>query len=236
MLADAYAPPAAIELPEQARASFLRKTYAHLLLAVLVFAGIDTAILALVPAETLFSLTSFAGGYTWLLILGAFMAVSWVAERMARSTTSLPMQYGGLGLYVVAEALIFVPLLVVASAIGGAGVLLTAVTLTGLLFAGLTMFVFVSGVNLSFLRGVLFIGGLGAMGAIGLSIVFGFSLGIWFSALMVVFASAAVLYQTSNILHEYREGQHVAAALGLFASVALLFWYVLRIVMAFSRD
>ncbi len=52
---------------------------------------------------------------------------------------------------------------------------------------------------------------------------------------MVIFASAYILYYTSNILQVYRTDQYVAAALALFASVALLFWYILRIFMAFSN-
>ena len=54
---------------------------------------------------------------------------------------------------------------------------------------------------------------------------------------MVVFACGYILYYTSNILHHYRTDQYVAAALALFASVALLFWYVLQIFMSLSsRD
>ncbi|MCP4136586.1 MAG: permease, partial [bacterium] len=46
----------------------------------------------------------------------------------------------------------------------------------------------------------------------------------------------AILYTTSNIVHEYNTTQYVAASLSLFAAVALLFWYILRIVMAFMGD
>lgn len=237
MYADVYAPPAAADLPDQKRAAFLRRTYLHLLLAVLAFAGLDAAILLFVPSSILATIVStIGGGFGWLLVLGAFMGVSWLATSMARSTTSLPMQYAGLGLYVVAEAIIFVPILLVATAYGGGTVLITAAGLTGVVFTALTAFVFLSGVNFSFLRGALMVGGIAAMGAIGLSVVFGWTLGIWFTAAMIVFASGSVLYQTSNVLHDYNEKQHVAAALGLFASVALLFWYILRLVMAFSRD
>jgi FtsH-binding integral membrane protein len=59
-------------------------------------------------------------------------------------------------------------------------------------------------------------------------------LGNIFAGAMALFASVAILYNTSNVLHHYRPDQHVAAALSLFSSVALLFWYILRIFM--SRD
>jgi len=74
------------------------------------------------------------------------------------------------------------------------------------------------------------------MGMIVSAIAFDFQLGIWFSAIMIVFAAGAVLYTTSNILHVYREDQHVAASLALFSSVALMFWYILRLLMAFGDD
>jgi FtsH-binding integral membrane protein len=73
------------------------------------------------------------------------------------------------------------------------------------------------------------------MAAIVCAIIFGFSLGIFFSLAMVVLASGYILYDTSNVLHHYRTDQHVAAALALFASVALLFWYVLQILMSLNN-
>jgi FtsH-binding integral membrane protein len=53
---------------------------------------------------------------------------------------------------------------------------------------------------------------------------------------MIAYAAGAILYNTSNVLHHYRPDQHVAASLALFASVALLFWYVLQLVIALSDD
>ena len=64
--------------------------------------------------------------------------------------------------------------------------------------------------------------------------IFGFQLGTWFSVAMVGFAGAAILYDTSNVLHHHPEDRYVGAACQLFASVALMFWYILRIFM--SRD
>jgi hypothetical protein len=36
-------------------------------------------------------------------------------------------------------------------------------------------------------------------------------------------------------LHHYHPDQHVAASLALFAVIALMFWYVLRILMRLNR-
>ena len=52
-----------------------------------------------------------------------------------------------------------------------------------------------------------------------------------FSYAMIALACGYILYDTSNVLHNYRTDQYVAAALALFAAVMLLFWYVLRILL-----
>ncbi|MDP7347421.1 MAG: Bax inhibitor-1 family protein, partial [Phycisphaeraceae bacterium] len=144
------------------------------------------------------------------------------------------LQYAGLSLYVVAQAIIFVPLIYIGLQYNG--VIETAALITVLLFFGLTFVVFLTRKDFSFLRGILIFAGIAALGLIVCSIIFGFSLGLVFSVVMVSLACGYILYDTSNVLHHYRIGQHVAAALALFASVALLFWYVLRIVIGMNRD
>lgn len=216
------------------RASFIRRTYAHLAMAVLAFIVVEAFLLQLPFAGAIAS--AMTGGYSWLIVLAAFMGVSWLAERWATSDSSPQMQYLGLGLFVVAEAILFLPLLYIAANFASADVIPTAAMITGFLFAGLTATVFVTRKDFSWLGTVLAIGGFVAMGVIVASMLFGFSLGIIFAAIMVVFASAAILYDTSQVLHHYRTDQHVAASLSLFASVALLFWYILRIVMSLSSS
>ena len=117
----------------------------------------------------------------------------------------------------------------------GGGVILEAGIVTLGLFLGLSAVVFLSRKDFSFLGPILMIGGFVALGAILAGILFGFSLGIFFAWIMVAFAGASILYETSNVMHRYGTNQHVAASLSLFASIALLFWYVLRIFMG-SRD
>jgi hypothetical protein len=216
------------------RAAFIRRTYAHLALAVLAFIVVEAFLLQLPIAGAIAG--AMTSGYSWLIVLAAFMGVSWLAERWANSETSPQIQYLGLGIFVVAEAVIFLPLLYIASNFASADVIPTAALITGFLFTGLTATVFITRKDFSWMRSILTIGGFVALGVIAASIIFGFSLGIIFSAIMVLFASVAILYDTSQVLHHYRTDQHVAASLSLFASVALLFWYILRIVMSLSSD
>ncbi len=231
-------PPVSASSVEE-RAKFIERTYIHLAGAILGFVGLEYFLLG---SDTVreFAINSMMGSqYSWLIVLGAFMAVSYVADRWARSATSLPLQYAGLGLYVAAEAVIFVPLLMIAQAMSGPEnpIIFTAGVSTMAIFAALTGIVLYTKKDFSWMRGALAIGGLAAMGLIGASIVFGFNLGIIFTVAMIAFAACYILYDTSNILHHYRTDQYVAASLGLFASVALLFWYVIRLVMALSgRD
>ncbi len=216
------------------RAGFIRRTYAHLALAVIAFIAVEWMLLQTPIAGAMARVMT--GGFSWLIVLAAFMGVSWLAERWANSETSPQMQYLGLGIFVVAEAVIFLPLLYIASNFSSPDVIPTAGLITGFLFTGLTATVFITRKDFSWMRSILTIGGFVALGVIVASIFFGFKLGIIFSAIMVLFASVAILYDTSQVLRHYRTDQHVAASLSLFASVALLFWYVLRIVMSLSSD
>ncbi len=226
----------AAEAPVSARVAFIRRTYTHLTGAIVAFALIEAVLLNLPGIDEAMVRFFGLGSMTWLIVLGGFMVVSWVAERWANSDASQGVQYAGLGLYVLAEAAIFLPLLWYADrffsheqVIAKAGI----VTLTT--FAGLTLGVLITKKDFSFLRTALYVGGMLAFGLILASIFFGFSLGLVFCVAMVAFACAAILYHTSNVLHHYRTDQHVAASLTLFASVALLFWYVLQIFLR-SRD
>lgn len=214
------------------RMEFIRKTYAHLAGAIAAFVVLEILLFKSGIAETVIPM--MVGGYSWLIVLGVFMGVGMLADWWARSDRSKPLQYAGLGLFILAEAVVFMPLMALATRFASANVLPISAGLTFLIFGALTAFVFISKQDFSFLRIAVIAGGLLAAAGIVLSIVFGFSLGIWFSVFMVGLASIFILYTTSNVLHEYRTDQHVAASLALFSAVALLFWYVLRIVMAFG--
>lgn len=230
-----YAVASVSEAPLETRTDFVRKTYTHLAGAIGVFAALEWVLLQIIPAHTVLGLLQ-SSPYSWLMVLGAFMAVSWIANKWANGGASKTMQYAGLGLYVVAEAVIFLPMLMMATlydpaAIGKAGVV------TGFMVLGLTAIAFTTKKDFSFLGGMLKIGFLIALGVIIASVFMpglASGMGLWFSLIMIVLASGSILYNTSQIMYHYAPGQHVAASLSLFASVALLFWYVLRLFM--SRD
>ena len=215
------------------RATFIRNTYLHLLGAILAFVAIDAVLITMFNEQIAQFTATVTSGYTWLLFLGGFMAVSYIADRWANSDTSRSMQYVGLSLYVLAQAVMFLPLLYIANRFAP-DTIVSAGMVTAVVFGGLTFVVFFTKADFSFLRSALMVGGFAAIALIIASIAIGFNLGVWFSVGMVLLASLSILYSTSNILHTYRTTQYVAASLALFASVALLFWYVLRLFMSFN--
>ncbi len=220
--------PFAADVSVSERVAFIRRTYAHLAGAVLSFVLLEAAFLNTPFAED-FSRTLFSNGrFGSLLLIGGFILAGRAAHAWAASEHSPAMQYAGLGLYVVAEAIIFVPLMYLVglynpNAIAMAGIF------TALLFTGLTGTVFIMKSDFSWMSGLLSVAGFTALGVVIVSMLFGFSLGVFFSGAMVALAAGYVLYETSNVLHRYPTHAHVSAALALFASVALMFYYLLRL-------
>lgn len=216
------------------RAAFVRRTYGHLAGAILAFVALEAYMINSPIAEMMLNFIN-SGRYAWLMVLGAFILCGWLARGLASGGASQTMQYVGLTFYVIAEAVIFVPMIYIAAYYSSPELLPTAGILTLLLFGGLTAVVFTTRKDFSFLGSILTIGGFIALGLIICGAIFGFNLGLAFSAGMVLLAGGAILYDTSKILHHYNADRHVGAALELFASVALLFWYVLRILMSLNR-
>lgn len=216
------------------RAQFIERTYLHLGGAMAAFVGLEYVFLH-TPFMRQLGVSMLQTH--WGLVLLLFVAVSWIADYFARHSSSRPMQYLGLGLYVLAEAVIFVPLMMLAEHFGGADTIMTAGVSTLAIFAALTGIVMVTKKDFSWMRGALMILSLGALGLIVFSLLFGFQLGIFFVVFMIALSACYILYDTSNIMRHYHPQAYVAAALTLFASVALMFWYILQFVMSLtSRD
>jgi FtsH-binding integral membrane protein len=227
-----------------ARLRFIRLTYLHLFGAILAFAGLEWALFKIpfLAEKVSAPLITFAlgGRFNWGIVLGVFMAASIGTHWLTNQTRSKPLHYIGLFVYVLAEALIFVPLLaivqwktaeILAKGGGNPNILRDAAFITLGVFAALTVSVFVTKKDFSFMRTALAIAGAAAMALVVLSLVFGFNLGIVFSIAMVLLAAGQILFETSQVMAHYDPEDYVGASLSLFASVALMFWYVIRILM-----
>jgi FtsH-binding integral membrane protein len=235
------------------RVAFLRKTYAHLGVALIAFAALTASIIRLAPETSLrFSSWALGGRLNWLVVLGLFILVGYIAEHLARSSTSRGLQYLGLAITVTAWSLLLQPILWVlflkfgnpemlrtdgaGLLTGKAGsILMQAVVITLSIFVGLTVTVFVTKKDFSFMRGALAIGSFAALGVIIASMVFGFSLGALFCGAMILLMAGYILFQTSLVMSYFPPQAYVAAALMLFSTVAMLFWYVLQMLMSLNR-
>jgi FtsH-binding integral membrane protein len=231
-------PASAAQSMASERAAFVRRVYMHLAGAVLALIGVEAVLLNVVDRASLVRLM-FGSSWSWLVVMLLFMGAGFVARVWAQSRSAPALQYAGLALYIFAWAVMFLPLLIVADSfpqfkdkiIPQAGIL------TGAVFGGLTLAVMVTRKDYSFLAPVLTVSSLIALGVIIAGCLFGFTLGLFFSFAMVALISGYILYDTSNVILHYPTDMHVAAALELLADVAMLFWYIVQILMSLnSRD
>ncbi|MEM1413870.1 MAG: Bax inhibitor-1 family protein [Myxococcota bacterium] len=220
----------------ETRASFIAKTYGHLAGMIALFVAFIGIYLVTPIARTLVELVYARGGQVGhLIFLGLFVVVSTMADNWARRSTDVRTQYIAAATYVALQGLFIAPMIYIATAIGGAALPMQAFVITGVLFAALTLVVFVTRKDFSFLRSaIMFLTIAIIVAAVGAAI-FNFQLPTLILWAGVVLAAMSILYNTSGVMLHYREGQHVAASLSLFASFALLLWYVLQLLMS-SRD
>lgn len=238
-LVDGYHGDSAATAPASERVRFIRRTYAHLAVAVMAFVGLSATLIGSGAAETIIRDVFLANQFSWLLLMVLFIGGTFAAQSMAQARRSVGTQYAGLALYVGLYTLLFVPILTIASQpkYGGSAALpIQAGIVTLVAFGALTLAVFVSGKDFSFLGPVLMVGSFVALGVILAAVLFGFSLGLVFCAAMVALFAGFIIYDTSNILHRYGTDEHVAASMALFGSAAMLFYYILRIFMISGND
>lgn len=221
----------AFEAPLDARLAFYRRTYLHLTGAALAFVAVSWLFQLAGVGETVIGWMASYGRLVWIGIVIAFAGLGMFAQSMARSHRPAGVQYAALGAYVAGWAFLFSPLIAIASQPAYGATLPIAAGLTVLAFGGMSAFVLTTRKDLSFLGPFVGIGFLVALGVVVCSWIFGFELGVVFSGAMILLAVGSILHSTSNVVHTYRTDEHVGAALELFAGVALLFWYVLTLLM-----
>ena len=236
------------DAPAADRAAFFRRTYglvaigfaAFAALLAIFFLGFDRQEgIAFALFSGLFSMMRSLGGWSILLVMLAFWGATTVAQSLAFNRSSRGTQYAGLGLYVVLEALIFIPLIgyVILSTKGNAStVLVPAGIVTGGMIAGLTALVFMTNLDFSFLKVAIILGSFAALAIVLVAAIAGLSLGAWFSIAMIVLMATVILYQTNEIKNTLETDQHVAAAFILFSSFVTLLFYVIRFFAGGRRD
>ncbi len=213
------------------RAAFITRTYTHLLFSILAFAGIEFALFSSGLADKFVPTI----GQGWIVFFLLFVGGGWAATHFAHKAASRATQYAWLGIYIALNAMIFMPILWIANSFYP-GMIMTAATATLIGFTALTAIAVFTRKDFSFLRGILMWGGLAIFAVIMVSFFTSMTLGPIFGVLLVAFAGAAILYDTSNIMHHYPLDRHVAAALSLFGSVAMMFYYILYLLMSLQRD
>ena len=218
-------------LPVEERSTFIWKCYAHVVGAILALVAVETYLFA---SGAWVPIARAMAGSPMAVLIG-FIALSWGAGHVAHRLESTAAQYAAFGAFVVLWAIMFVPLLAIAIRMDPSGTIIQSAAMTTVVgCAALVATVMITRKDFSFLRGVLIWGFFIAIGLIAASWAFGWHLGTWFSVGMIGFAGVAVLYDTSNIMHHYPQDKYVAASMALFASIAMMFFYILRLFM--SRD
>lgn len=234
------------------RVTFLRRTYGLLGVSLIAFAAFTGGMMRYATSTSYhFSRWALTGQLNWVLVVLLFMGVGYVARQLAMSPSSRGLQLAGLGVAVVAQSMLLQPILWVLIRMFGSrtmwnsGVLLSgqalsilvqAVVITLTIFIGLTLTVFISKKDFSFLHGALTIASFAALGVIVTSWIFGFSLGALFCGALILLMAGYILYETSLVMSAFPPSAYVAAALMLFSTVATLFWYVLQLLMELNSS
>lgn len=246
-LEDGYYRESAASAPVSARVAFIRRTYLHLAVSIGILCGLEALLLQAVKSDggQAFLRAWFANPISLLFVLAFFIAGGFLARYMARAAMPPAVKYLGLAIYIVIEAIFLLPILYVASThpkYGDSNIINQAAVLTLVTFGGLSLTVFLTKKDFSFLGYGLMLAGWLLLGLIIVAIVMpllggpAIGLGIWFSFLVIALAAGYILYDTSNILHHYNTDEHVGASLELLADVVLLFYHILRVLMLSRND
>ncbi len=219
------------------RTTFLRQTYLHLSVAILAFIGLLAGLTQMVTPERVLEQVEPLGGALWIAVLAMFVLSSCIARYIAAKNPSRVIQYGTLATYVLISALLLWPLIAKALVIDP-DMPRTVAIATLIIFGGMTLFGYATNHDYTWLGYYLMLGGLAlaAFVVLGAFSQSGFGPGLWISVGLIVVAALFILYDTSNILHQYRTDQHIAASLSLFAAVSLLVWHFLRVTLFFRED
>ncbi len=215
--------PDALSLVGEARLAYVRKVYSYFAMGIA--AAIGGTLIAMNTG-----LVVIAAQYRFLMIiayLGAFFFAQASANKPTRAVPTMV-------LFTFMSGVLISPLLysIAHSYIPGTGVdlIYNALILTGMVFGGLTAYVFVTKKDFSFMAATVTIGLFVLLGAMILNLFVGSSsLDLAISIIGVLIFSAFVLIDTSLILRKANQFPPTIAALRLYLDFLNLFLFILRI-------
>ncbi|QJQ96604.1 MULTISPECIES: Bax inhibitor-1/YccA family protein [Halomonadaceae] len=119
----------------------------------------------------------------------------------------------------------------------GSALIMTALAMTGATFIGLSAVALVTKKDFSFLGNFLMAGAIVLILAMVAALVFNIpTLSLAVSAGFVLFASAAILFQTSEIVHRAGETNYILATITLYVSIYNLFISLLSLLGIMNSD
>jgi modulator of FtsH protease len=208
------------------RMGFIRKVYALFFAATLFAVGGVALGLSFEP------LLAFAFDHPWIMffaMLGGVMGAQAVRHVPGLNLAAL---FG----FTTLTGVVISPLMYIVAQRNPASIWQAGLLTVGI-FGGLTLYVFVSRKDFSFLRGMLWTGlvvvilaGLGNLFIVGSS-----ALGFAVAAATLLLFAGFVLYDTSNIIRRYPTNEYVSGALALYLDAFNIFLALIRILNS-SRD
>jgi modulator of FtsH protease len=208
------------------RMTFIRKVYALFFVATLFAIGGVAAGMSFEP------LLEFSAEHPWIMLFAMLGGVLGAQAVRHVPGVNLLALFG----FTTLTGVVISPLMYMVAQTNPASIWQAGLLTVGI-FGGLTIYVFVSRKDFSFLRGMLFTGliVLVLAGLANVLIVGSTALGFATAAAALLLFSGYVLYDTSNIIRRYPTNEYVAGALSLYLDAFNIFLALLRILNAGRR-
>lgn len=201
----------------------LRNTYA-LLAMTLLFSAVTAGAAMALGVERMNILVFFVGAYGLMFLV----------HKTANSAAGLLATFAftgfmGFTLGPILSAYLTLP--------NGPALIMNALAMTGATFIGLSAVALITKKDFSFLGNFLLAGAIVLILAMVAALIFNIpTLSLAVSAGFVLFASAAILYQTSEIVHRAGETNYILATITLYVSIYNLFVSLLSLLGIMNSD
>ncbi|MBK1674671.1 BAX inhibitor protein [Ectothiorhodospira shaposhnikovii] len=169
----------------------------------------------------------------WLFMLAFFIGFPFLINYLRNSIWSLPLVFVFTGVM----GYILGPIVgMYLSLPNGPGVVGGALASTALVFVGLSAYALTTRKDFSFLGGFVFVGFLVILAAIVANLFLAIpALSLAISSAVVLLVSAAILWDTSRMVHD-GEANYVVMTVSLFANIYVLFLHLMNLFAMLTGD